>query len=177
MIALSSQPSYCTSCGHPLADRFVPDEGRNRLVCTYCGQISYVNPNVVAGVIPVANRRVWLLRRGIEPRLGAWTYPAGYMEMGETVEDAAKRETREELNLDVRIDRLLGVYSRPPMTTVVIVYVAEALSTASIGHETLEIGSFGPAEIPWDGLAFWSTRAALSDWVESVGSMCSDTVR
>jgi ADP-ribose pyrophosphatase YjhB (NUDIX family) len=137
-------------------------------VCTACGHITYLNPNVVAGAIPVACSRIWLLRRAIEPRLGAWTYPAGYMEMGETVEEAARRETREELNLDIRIERLLGVYSRPPMTTVVIVYLATAISGASVGHETLEVGSFAPSEIPWDELAFWSTRAALTDWVKSL---------
>jgi ADP-ribose pyrophosphatase YjhB (NUDIX family) len=170
MIGPPPPPAYCRACGSSLAERFVPEEGRNRLVCTDCGHITYLNPNVVAGVIPVDDGRIWLLRRAIEPRLGTWTYPAGYMELGETVEEAARRETREELNLDIRIDRLLGVYSRPPMTTVVIVYVAEAVSAPSVGHETLEIASFAPSEIPWDGLAFWSTRAALTDWVESLNT-------
>jgi ADP-ribose pyrophosphatase YjhB (NUDIX family) len=169
MIVSPIQHSFCPICGGGLEEQYLPDESRNRLVCSGCGRIHYINPNVVAGAIPVENGRIWLLRRGIEPRLGNWTYPAGYMEMGETVEDAARRETSEELNLEIRIDRLLGVYSRPPMTTVVVVYVAEAVSAPSVGHETLEIGSFAPAEIPWDGLSFWSTRAALTDWVESLG--------
>ena len=170
MISPNSVPSFCPLCASPLVQRFIPDEMRERLICAGCGHIYYINPNVVAGVIPVSNGRVWLLRRAIEPRYGAWTYPAGYMEMGETVEEAAARETREELNLDVRMRSLLGVYSRPPMTTVVIVYLADSISDPSVGHETLEYASFAPADIPWDDLAFWSTRAALADWVESLSS-------
>jgi ADP-ribose pyrophosphatase YjhB (NUDIX family) len=151
-----------------LADRFLENEGRERLVCVECGHVHYLNPHVVAGAIPVVDGRVWLLRRAIEPRYGAWTYPAGFMEMGETVEEAATRETREELNLEIRIDRLLGVYSRPPMTTVVVVYLATALSLPTVGQETLEFASFAPQKIPWGALAFWSTRAALTDWVDSI---------
>lgn len=146
--------------------QFVPDEERERLVCQSCGHIYYINPKVVAGLIPVYNGSVWLLRRAIEPRLGYWTFPAGYMEMGETVEQAAVRETREELNLDVRLIRLLSVYSWEQLSTVHVVYVAEALSQPTGGKETLEFRLFPSEEIPWEELAFHSTRAALRDWLD-----------
>lgn len=133
-----------------------------------CGHILYVNPKMVAGAIPVSDGRVWLLRRAIEPRYGAWTFPAGFMEMGETVEEAAARETREELGIEVSIGRLLNVYSRPTTPTVLAVYLASALGQPTGGLETLEFALFHPDDIPWDELAFWNTVEALRDWVTSL---------
>jgi ADP-ribose pyrophosphatase YjhB (NUDIX family) len=165
----SVPPAFCPSCGGPLQQRFISEELRDRLVCEHCERIHYINPAIVAGVIPVTDGGVWLLRRAIEPRYGTWTFPAGFMELGETVEEAAMRETREELNLDVRIERLFGVYSRSTLTTVHVVYLAEALGTPSVGHETLAFERFAPDAIPWDELSFWTTTRALQDWVESLG--------
>jgi ADP-ribose pyrophosphatase YjhB (NUDIX family) len=162
---IPAPPTYCQVCGNALADRYLEDEGRNRLVCDACGHIHYLNPTVVAGVIPVSDGRVWLLRRAIEPRVGYWTYPAGYMELGETVEDAAARETREELNMEVRLLRLLNVYSWPHLRTVHVIYIAEALTPGSNGVEALECRLFLPGGIPWDELAFNTTHAALTDWL------------
>lgn len=156
---------YCIQCAQPLRHAFVEEEGRERLLCAECGYIHYLNPKIVAGTIPVQDGGVWLLRRGIQPRLGAWTFPAGFMEMGETVPEAAARETREELNLAVDVGPLVGIYSHPGMTTVHIVYVATPLGVPSAGSEALEIGLFEPDEIPWDDLAFAATREALRDWL------------
>jgi ADP-ribose pyrophosphatase YjhB (NUDIX family) len=157
-------PAYCSVCGNPLVTRFLAEEGRERQVCDACSHIHYVNPLLVAGVIPVSAGGIWLLRRAIAPRIGYWTFPAGYMELGETVEQAAERETREELNLSVRLVRLLTVYSRPDLRTVHVVYLGEALSGAEAGSEALECRLFGRDAIPWDDLAFSSTYAALSAW-------------
>jgi ADP-ribose pyrophosphatase YjhB (NUDIX family) len=157
---------YCPICGSPLVERFVEDEERNRLVCESCGHILYLNPKLVAGAIPVVDGKVWLLRRAIEPRYGAWTFPAGFMEMGESVEEAAARETREELGIEIEIESLLNVYSRPTTPTVLTVYVARALSRPTGGRETLEYALFSPNDIPWDDLAFWNTVDALKDWIE-----------
>lgn len=149
--------------------RFVEGEDRDRFVCESCGSIHYLNPKIVAGTIPIESGKVWLLRRAIEPRIGYWTFPAGYMELGETVEQAAARETAEELGLEIHIERLLDVYSWPHLTTVHIIYLAEALGTPTGGKETLEYRLFRPAEIPWDTLAFNSTHRALGDWVRLLG--------
>ena len=159
--------AYCPTCGGSLEDRYVDDEERNRLVCALCGRIHYQNPNVVAGLIPVADGKVWLLRRAIQPRYGKWTFPAGFMELGETVEEAAIRETREELNMETRIIRLLNVYSRPAVPSVLVVYLAEALSQPTGGRETLNFAHFPPDRLPWNNLAFWNTEAALRDWLAS----------
>lgn len=157
--------SFCPVCGGQLAQQYVPEEGRERLVCAQCARIHYVNPLVVAGTLPLHGDEVWLLRRAIEPRYGFWTFPAGYMEMGESVEDAAVRETREELNLRVRLGSLLGAYSAASVSSVTIVYLAEALSEPSAGNETLDFASFSRSSIPWADLAFWSTQRALEDWI------------
>lgn len=157
--------SYCLVCGGALVERAVEGDERPRLVCDACGYIHYQNPTVVAGTIPVADGRVWLLRRAVEPRVGAWTFPAGFMELGETVQEAAARETREELNLEVRIERLLNVYSWPYLRNIHVIYVAEALSVPSLGPEALQCAAFKPEDIPWDDLAFNTTSAALRDWL------------
>jgi ADP-ribose pyrophosphatase YjhB (NUDIX family) len=148
-----------------LEERFVPEEARQRHVCPSCGHIYYLNPKIVAGTIPLSDGKIWLLRRAIEPRYGAWTFPAGFMELGETVEQAAIRETWEELSLEVRLGPLVGIYSRPVAGNVHVVYVAEAISAPQGGRETLEFSLFTPEEIPWHELAFWSTEEALRECV------------
>jgi ADP-ribose pyrophosphatase YjhB (NUDIX family) len=161
-------PAFCLVCGGRLEERIVEEEGRERLVCQECGYIHYINPSVVAGVIPEAAGRVWLLRRAVEPRVGFWTFPAGFMEIGETVEEAAIRETREELNLEIRLGGLLNVYSWHYLRNIHVVYKADALTEPYIGPEALECAAFLPSEIPWDDLAFNTTASALRDWLESV---------
>jgi ADP-ribose pyrophosphatase YjhB (NUDIX family) len=159
---------YCENCGSALEEILLPTEDRSRLVCVECGHISYVNPRIVSGTLPVANGRVWLLRRGIEPRLGYWTYPAGYQEMDETTADAAVRETLEETGLRVAVSRLFGLYSRAGSHVVNVVYLARQVdesATPGLSREALEIASFGPEDMPWDELAFPSTELVLQDWV------------
>lgn len=160
---------FCPACGSPLETRFVEVEGRERPVCTVCGRIHYRNPVVVAGVVPVVGDRIWMLRRATEPRYGYWTFPAGFMELGETVEDAAIRETHEELNLEIELGSLLGVYSFGHISTVHVIYRARAVSDPSPGSEALQIQSFSPDQIPWDELAFATTRRALEDWLRAPG--------
>ncbi len=160
------RPEFCSRCGQPTSRKFIPAEERKRDVCETCGHIHYVNPKIVAGTLPVDHRTVWLVRRAIEPRLGFWTHPAGFMEIGETVEEGAARETREELGMQVEVQKLLGVYSRTRMNTVHIVYLARPLSGPTGGAETLEFASFTPETAPWDRLAFWSTHRALRDWMQ-----------
>jgi len=160
--------TYCENCGSALEEILLPTEDRPRLVCVQCGHIAYLNPKIVSGTLPVASGRVWLLRRGIEPRLGYWTYPAGYQEIDETTGDAAIRETLEETGLRVAVSRLFGIYSRAGSHVVNVVYLARQVdesATPVLSRESLEILSFGPDDIPWDELAFPSTELVLQDWV------------
>ncbi len=164
---------FCLQCGHGLVERLLPTEDRPRLVCDSCGYIHYLNPRVVCGTLPVWNGQVWLLRRGIEPRRGYWSHPAGYQEVGESTPDGALRETREELQWAVRIVRLLGVYSRAAAPIVNVVYLAAPVDPIAHPHttpEALEVLPFTPATIPWADMAFPSTTQALRDWIAGLAS-------
>jgi ADP-ribose pyrophosphatase YjhB (NUDIX family) len=154
-----------------LVETWVPAEGRNRLRCPACGHIHYLNPKVVSGTLPQDDGGVWLLRRGIEPRLGYWTYPAGFQEYDESTEEAAIRETLEEIGCEVVIDSLFGVYSRSGGPVVNIVYVAHFAHEHALpctSPEALEVRRFRPGELPWDDLAFPSTERVLADWARKV---------
>ena len=136
-----------------------------RDVCTTCGFINYVNPKIVTGSIVRHDGRLLMCRRAIEPRIGFWTLSAGFMELGETAEQAAMREAREEANAAIVIDRLLAVYTIPRIAQVQIMYLAHLKDeTFSPGPESLEVTLAGWNEIPWDDLAFPSVRWALEQY-------------
>ncbi len=159
--------NYCTRCGGEL--RFGPVEGedRDRLACESCGHVEYVNPRLVVTTIPVTDSgEIILLRRGIEPGLGSWAQPGGFLEVDETVTEAAVRETLEETGLVVRPGEIIGLYSRLEAAVVVIAFEAVVLSGEfRINPEALEIRAFRPEAIPWPEIAFKTTIWALRDWV------------
>jgi ADP-ribose pyrophosphatase YjhB (NUDIX family) len=159
---------YCPSCGAPLTVRLLPTEDRPRLVCDR-GHILYVNPKLVVGVIPERRGRILLLRRAIEPRHGFWTYPGGFMEIDESVEEAAAREALEETGVEVKISGLVGVYSRPgphgPGIVSIVFRGRVPNGRVEPGREALEARWFRPEDIPWDDLAYDTTRWALRDWL------------
>src|SRR5688500_3357180 len=163
---------HCPLCAGYLHQSIVPSEGRDRLVCEGCGYIFYLNPRVVCGSLPVQDGKLWLLRRGIEPRLGYWTYPAGYQELDETCEEAAIRETYEEIGVRIQLTALLGVYSRANAPVVNIVYLARLVPNGTLPaptDEALEVALVSPKDIPWSALAFESTTRVLADWVRITG--------
>ena len=158
---------FCPRCGGGLSGQREKCQRPVHFVCEACSFVIYADPKVSACAIPRLDGRIVLLRRGIEPAYGKWVFPGGFVDRGERVEDAAIRETKEEVNLDVRVRRLLNVYSYPDHPVVVIVYVADVIG-GELGarDETLEARTFLPQEIPWPDLAFPSTRDALSDYLE-----------
>jgi len=157
--------NYCPKCGGVLRLSPVKHDARERLLCQSCAFVFYQDPKVSACTIPVIDGKVVLVRRAISPGKGLWVFPGGFMDADETVEEAAVRETREEVNLEVRISGLVGVYSyRTPV--VVVVYACEVVGGAlRIDRESMEVRAFAPAEIPWDDLAFPSTGDALRDFI------------
>ncbi len=165
---------YCSQCGAPLVVRLIATEDRPRLICDR-GHILYVNPKVVVGVIPERRGKILLLKRAIEPRIGYWTFPGGFMEIDETTEECAAREAHEETSVHVRVLDLVGVFSRPgphpgPGVVSIVYRGTVASGRPQAGREALETRWFGPSEIPWDELAYETTRWALSAWSERWGN-------
>jgi ADP-ribose pyrophosphatase YjhB (NUDIX family) len=148
--------------------RRTPDgEDRERLVCGDCGYIAYENPKIVVGSVVTEGARVLLCRRAIEPRRGFWTLPAGYMELGETVEEGALREAREEARAKLALEGILAVYSIARIGQVQVIFRARLAEPGfSPGPESLDVRFFDWEEIPWDEIAFPSVRWALRAWRE-----------
>lgn len=144
-----------------------PGDDHERRVCDDCGFIDYVNPKIVTGAVVTQDSKLLLCKRAIEPRKNFWTLPAGFMEEGESVEDGARREAMEEANADIRIDRLLAVYSVPRISQVQIMYSAKLLSKIAPGPESLEVGLFAWKDIPWSELAFPTVVWALTHYAET----------
>lgn len=153
------QARLCPRCG---ADAVI--DYPRLLSCPACGYSAYSNPKPVACVIPTdVDGRIWLLRRAFPPGQGLWTFPGGFVDLGESVEQAAVREVAEELEIPVELGALVGVYSAPDDPVVLVVYAARALGRPRSTVEAVEVRAFAPVEIPWDELAFWSTDRALRD--------------
>ena len=154
---------YCPRCGREAEIAFP-----RSLRCPHCGYGAFYNPKPVASAIPYDDDgRIILLRRGFDPGAGRWTFPGGFVDLGESVEDAARREAREELEIDLELGGLVGVYSREDERVVLVVYRARALGAPRTTAEATEVRAFAPDEIPWDELAFWSTERALRDVLAS----------
>lgn len=159
------QFSYCPVCGGRLETSKLKANEPSRLVCSTCDYIFYLDPKVVACAILENEGKILLLKRAINPQKGKWVMPGGYVDRGEEVHAAAIRETEEECGLKIRLQDLVGVYSYPGRLAVVVVYEAQYISGSLIqGDESLEASWFSPGRIPWDDLAFQSTKDALKDY-------------
>jgi ADP-ribose pyrophosphatase YjhB (NUDIX family) len=158
---------FCPRCGGDLEKRVVKATEPRRLVCLNCSFIFYQDPKVVAGTIFTLDGGIVLLKRGVEPAMEKWVFPGGYVDRGESVQDAAVRETREESQMDVKLGPLLNVYSYPRSPNVIVVYTADVVGGAlAAGDGSVEAGVFARTEIPWDDLAFDSTKDALNDYIK-----------
>lgn len=145
-------------------------DDRERAVCERCGFIDYQNPKIVVGSVALWKEKILLCRRAIEPRKGFWTLPAGYLELGESVEVGARREAWEEARARINIDRLLAVYSVPRISQVQLMFRA-TLENGDIeaGPESAEVGLFDWDSVPWADIAFPTVGWALRQWRETRG--------
>jgi ADP-ribose pyrophosphatase YjhB (NUDIX family) len=154
--------------------RAVPEgDNRERLMCPDCGFVHYDNPKVVVGSVALWQERILLCKRAINPRLGYWTLPAGYLELNETTSEGALREAYEEARARIALDGLLAVYNIPRLSQVQLIYRAHLLSPeVSAGPESEAVGLFAWEKIPWDELAFpsvhWALRHAREVWDREV---------
>jgi ADP-ribose pyrophosphatase YjhB (NUDIX family) len=157
--------AFCPACGAQLEAGSGPG---GRPACPRCGFIRYDNPKVATGVVVERDGQILLVRRNHEPMLGRWSFPSGFVDAGEAVLEAAVREVREETGVEVRINRLLGVYSRPGETVVFIAYAGVIVDgTPAPGDEAFEVGLFPPDALP--ELAFPHDDDILAAWRDSRG--------
>jgi ADP-ribose pyrophosphatase YjhB (NUDIX family) len=157
---------FCPVCAGSLETRQLKAGDPERLVCRACGFVYYLDPKIAVGtIIRTDDDRIVLVRRAIEPGYGLWVFPGGYVDRGEEVTAAARREAREESGLDIQLDGLINLYSYAGSTPVIVVYAATILGGELCGDdECLEARLFQQAEIPWGELAFRSTTEALQDY-------------
>jgi ADP-ribose pyrophosphatase YjhB (NUDIX family) len=149
--------------------RRVPEgDNRERMICADCGHIAYENPKVIVGSVVISGDAILLCRRAIEPRFGFWTLPAGYLELGETIEEGAAREAWEEAEADIVLDGILGVFTISRIGQVQVIFRARFADAGeprfAAGPESLEVALFPWQRIPWQDIAFPSVNWALDAW-------------
>jgi ADP-ribose pyrophosphatase YjhB (NUDIX family) len=157
--------NYCSSCGSAVAKRVPQGDNRERFVCEACGTIHYQNPKIVTGCLPVHGDQVLLCRRAIQPRMGLWTLPAGFLENGETSTEGAVRETKEEACANVAVEGLYTVFNLPHISQVYMFFRASLLDLDfAPGFESTDVRLFREDEIPWQELAFPVVRDTLEHY-------------
>jgi 8-oxo-dGTP diphosphatase len=164
--------NFCPTCGHPLTD--ATRYGKERRVCTACGFVHFRDPKVAAVVLITEGGRVLMVKRGVDPQMGKWALPAGYIDYGEDPREAATREVEEETGLVVRITRLIDVLGPDERgespASIVILFEGERLGGTLGAHDDVEqVAFFAPDEIPMDEIAFESTRLLLARWLAEQG--------
>ncbi len=169
---------FCGQCGAPVKRRIPPGEDREREVCPACDFVHYRNPIPVVGCVAEHEGRILLCRRAIDPRLGYWTVPAGFMELNETLGECALRETREEACAEVRLGELFSIVDLPAAGQVHFFFRGKLLrGKFAAGAESLEAGLFAPDEIPFGQIAFRSGVIALRRYLDGENKGLSmDTV-
>lgn len=159
--------NFCGNCGAPVEIRVPLGDHLARFVCTRCSKVHYQNPSLVIGCVPEWEDKILLCRRAIEPRRGFWTLPAGFMEIGETMQEAAARECYEEALARVEVGSLLAVVNVTRANQVSVMFRAKLLTPEfNPGPESLEVALFVGSRIPWSELAFASGEYTLRKYLE-----------
>ncbi len=158
---MHSEDRFCPACAFPLVGKEVA--GRQRPVCPRCGRVVYYDPKVAATCIVERDGKVLMVRRGIQPGMGRWSIPGGYVDRGEVVEEAAAREVWEETGLEVEIVCLVGLLSERGHPVMVAAFAAREVGGSLIaGPETLDVGFFSLDQLP--ALAFPRDQEILARW-------------
>ena len=159
---------YCSSCGGEVQAAVPEGDSQWRHVCNACGKIDYQNPKMVVGCIVEHQGRMLLCKRGIEPCKGKWTLPAGFMELGESAVEGAKRETLEEVKANVDVHAPFAHFDIPRIGQAYILFRGSLASPYEygIGAESLEAKLFHLDDIPYAEIAFSSITIAIQKYVE-----------
>ena len=158
---------FCSQCGASVELKIPDGDNLPRFICMQCETIHYQNPKIVTGCIPEWEDKILLCKRAIEPRIGLWTLPAGFMENRETTQQAAQRETQEEAHADVEILDLYALYNIPHISQVYILFRAKLLNlNFKPGIESLDVQLYEEKDIPWDNIAFPVIKKTLLHYFE-----------
>jgi ADP-ribose pyrophosphatase YjhB (NUDIX family) len=157
---------FCSNCGSSALEQRVPEgDTLSRYICSNCGTIHYQNPKVVVGCLPVWGEQVLLCKRAIEPRLGLWTLPAGFLENGETIFAGAARETEEEARARVEVGSLYTMISLPHINQIYVMFRSRLLDLGfGPGPESIEVRLFDENEVPWSEIAFRTITRTLRNF-------------
>ena len=158
---------YCIKCGGKTKSEIIKRDNIPRNKCEACNYIHYINPKIIVGALPYRDDRVLLCKRDIHPGFGKWTLPSGFMEMGESLEQGAEREAKEEANLKLQLKKLYGTYSIPEIGQVLFVYIGKIMNeNFRAADETAEVNLFSISNIPWDQIAFPSVEFFLRNYTK-----------
>ena len=158
---MNADNTYCHRCGNRMGEAEIA--GAMRPKCVSCGNVVFLDPKLAVVVIVSRDSEILMVKRDIEPMMGRWSFPSGYVDRGEVVEEAAMREVREETNVEVEIDALLGVYSGGGSPVVLVAYAATTKrGVASAGDEAQDVGWFPADDLP--ELPFPHDAEIMRDW-------------
>lgn len=153
---------FCSKCSATITVKIPQNDTRERFICGSCNTIHYENPRNVVGTIPIWEDKILLCKRAIQPRLGFWTLPAGFLEIGESTNDGAERETFEEAGAKIQIGPLFSLLNVTHVGQVHLFYLAKMSNALfEAGVESIEVALFSEAEIPWNELAFPTVQKTL----------------
>lgn len=156
---------FCTLCGQNLSLRIPAADDRERHVCDGCGHVHYLNPRIIVCALPCFEDKVMLCKRAIEPRYGLWTLPGGFMELGESTLDAARRETFEEAGARIDVTELYALYHILHIDQVHMFYRARLRDLDfAAGSESLDVQLFTESEVPWQEIAFPAVADTLRNY-------------
>ncbi len=154
-------PKFCSACGGTLRRRTY--EGKRRFACRDCGQIVFDDPKVAVGVLATRRGKLLLVQRARTPNRGSWSFPSGFVDAGEGLEEATIRETKEETGIDIRIQRQLGAFAAPGDRVVFIAYAGRVVAgRIVVGRECQDVRYFDPDALP--PLAFPHDAEILRIW-------------
>lgn len=159
--------NYCPNCSAKVSLKIPEGDNRERYVCDSCNTIHYSNPNVVVGTLPAFEDKILLCKRAIEPRVGLWTVPAGFLENGESLLQGAWRETKEETQAEVDMKEILTIFNIPQINQIYVIYRAN-IEDNSFGptSESLDVKLFSYDEVPWEELAFPFVPKTINHYYE-----------